>query len=285
MASQPFPRALETRMKVFISVDMEGICGVVAVRETDPEKGGERYQTSRRLMTGEANAAIEGCLKAGAKEVLVADSHWNFDNLLPEELHEAAVLLRGQPRPFSMVHGLDGTFNAAMFVGFHAMAGTPRAIIDHTFTGRIRSVEVNGRAVGETGVNAYLAGHYDVPVVLVTGDSAVAAEAQGLLKGVHTVAVKEAIGASAAKNLHPKRARESIRAEAEKALREAAKIPPLKAAKPVRMAVEFHESTSADRAEIAPSVTRVGATRIEFTAPNFFEAFRIFNAAETLSGA
>jgi D-amino peptidase len=271
-------------MKVFISVDLEGIGGVVSMNETNPEKGGDRYQASRRLMTGETNAAIEGCLKAGAKEILVADSHWNFDNLLREELHEAALLLQGQPRPFSMVQGLDGTFDAAMFVGFHAMAGTARAIMDHTFSGRIRSVEVNGRTVGETGTNAYLAGHYDVPVVLVTGDSAVAAEAQVLLKGVRTVAVKEAIGASAAKNLHPKRARELIRAGAEKALREAPKIPPLKASKPVRMAIEFHESMAADRAEIAPGVTRVGATRIEFRAPNFLDAFRIFYAAETLSG-
>lgn len=271
-------------MKVFLSVDMEGICGVVSEKETDPEHGGDRYATNRHLMTQETNAAIEGCLKAGAKEILVADSHWNFDNLIPEELHEAAVLLRGQPRAFSMVHDLDSSFDAAMFIGFHAMAGTPRAIIDHTFSGRIRSVEVNGHEVGETGINAYLAGHFGVPVVLVTGDAAVAAQAKDLIRGVHTVVVKEATGANAAKNLHPTKARELIRAEAEKALRGTGAIEPLEATKPVRMAVAFKGTEHADRAEMAPGVTRVGGTRIEFTAPDFREAFRIFYAVETLSG-
>ena len=258
---------------------MEGIGGVVAETETDPEHGGDRYATNRHLMTEEANAAIEGCLKAGASEILVADSHWNFDNLIPEELNEAAVLLRGTPRAYSMAQDLDGSFDAALFVGFHAMAGTPRAILDHTFTGRIRSVEVNGRAVGETAINALLAGHSGVPVVLVTGDSALCQEAAGFIPGVHTVAVKEPTGANAAKNLHPKKARDLIRKEAEKALREAAEIRPLEASRPVSMAVDFKGTEHADLAEIAPGVTRVGGTRLEFTAPDFREAFRIFYAA------
>ncbi len=271
-------------MKVFISIDMEGICGIVGEKETDPVQGGEAYQTSRKLMTGEANAAIEGCLRAGANEILIADSHWNFDNLIPEELNEAAVLLRGTPRPFSMVQDLDSTFDAAMFIGYHAMAGTPRAIIDHTFTGRIRSVEVNGREIGETGINAYLAGHWGVPVVLVTGDAAVTAQAKDLLPGVHTVAVKEATGANAAKNLHPKKARDLIRAEAAKALKDPKTRKPLKVATPVEIAIEFKGTEHADRAEMVPGVRRIGGTRIEFTAPDFREAFRAFYAAIGLSG-
>lgn len=115
-------------MKAFISIDMEGICGIVREIETDPKKGGDSYQLSRHLMTQEANAAIEGCMKAGATEVLIADSHWNFDNLIPEELHEAATLLRGTPRGFSMMQDLDASYDAALFVGYHARAGTPRAI-------------------------------------------------------------------------------------------------------------------------------------------------------------
>ena len=144
-------------MKAFISIDMEGICGVVSEIETDPIKGGEAYQRNRHLMTQEANAAVEGCLKAGATEVLVADSHWNFDNLIPEELHEAAMLLRGTPRSFSMVQDLDSSYDAALFIGYHARAGTPRAILDHTYSGTIASVRVNDTEVGETGINAYLA--------------------------------------------------------------------------------------------------------------------------------
>lgn len=270
-------------MKVFLSVDMEGICGVVGEKETDPENGGEAYQANRHRMTAEANAAIEGCLKAGASEILVADSHWNFDNLVPEELNEAATLLRGSPRPFSMVQDLDGSFEAALFVGYHAMAGTPRAIIDHTFSGRIRSVEVNGRAVGETALNAYVAGEFAVPVVLVTGDTSVVAEAQSFLRGVHAVAVKEAVNTHAAKHLHPRKACDLIRAEAEKAVREAAEIEPLVAAKPVAMAVDFKGTESADLAGLEPAVSRVAGTRVEFSAPDFLQAFRIFYACIHLS--
>lgn len=265
-------------LKVFISVDMEGICGVVGEKETDPENGGEAYRANCHRMTAEANAAIEGCLKAGATEVLVADSHWNFDNLIPEALNPAATLLRGSPRPFSMVQDLDGSFDAALFVGYHAMAGTPRAIIDHTFTGRIRSLEVNGRAIGETGLNAYVAGEFGVPVVLVTGDTALAAEARALLPRVHTVAVKEPVNTNSARHLHPERACDLIRVEAEKGVREAMEIEPLVASRPVQMAIDFKGTESADRAELEPAVTRVGGTRIEFTAPDFRQAFRIFYA-------
>ncbi len=265
-------------MKVFISVDMEGITGVVGEKETDPVNGGEAYRANCRRMTHEANAAIEGCLAAGAKEILVADSHRDFDNLIPEELHEAATLLRGSPRPFSMAQDLDSTFDAMMGVGYHAMAGTPRAILDHTFTGRIRAVEVNGRAIGETALNAYLGGHYGVPMVLVTGDTAVCSEAQTLIKAVHTVAVKEAVGANAAKHLHPRRAQDLIRAEAEKAVRDVEAIEPLEAAKPVAMAVDFKGTEHADLGQLVPGVTRVGGTRIESSAPDFREAFRIFYA-------
>lgn len=270
-------------MKVFLSVDMEGVCGVVGEKETDPENGGAAYAANCHRMTAEANAAIEGCLKAGADEILVADSHGDFDNLIPEEMHPAATLMRGFPRPFSMVQDLDGSFAAVLCVGYHAMAGTPRAIIDHTFNGAIRSVEVNGRVTGETGLNAYVAGEFGVPIVLVTGDTAVTAEAQALLPGVHTVAVKEALNTHAARHLSPAKACDLIRSEAEKAVREAAEIPPLVASKPVAMAIDFKGTEGADWAELVPAVTRVGGTRVEFTAPDFRQAFRVFYACMHLT--
>src|SRR5436309_12797427 len=103
----------EKRMKAYISIDMEGICGIVREIETDPKKGGDAYQQSRHLMTQEANAAIEGWIKGGATEVLSAASHWNFDNLSAEELHEAATLLRGTPRALSMTPALDACYDAS----------------------------------------------------------------------------------------------------------------------------------------------------------------------------
>src|SRR5438093_11976000 len=112
-----------------------------------------------------------------------------------------------------MVEDLDATADAALFVGYHARAGTPRAILDHTYSGSVAAVRVNGTEVGETGINAYLAGHHDVPVVLVTGDRALTAEAKALLPNVHTVAVKDETGATSAKNLHQKKSREKVQSE------------------------------------------------------------------------
>src|SRR2546426_602982 len=274
----------EKRMKAYISIDMEGVCGIVREIETDPKKGGDAYQQSRHLMTQEANAAIEGCIKAGATEVLIADSHWNFDNLIPEELHEAATLLRGTPRGLSMMQELDASYDAALFVGYHARAGTPRAILDHTYSGTIAAVRVNGTEVGETGINAYLAGHHGVPVVLVTGDRAVAAEAKALIPNVHTVAVKDATGATSARNLHPEKAREQIRAEATKAVQGAKAISPIRAKTPIEMIVEFRGTYAADRAAIIPTVRRIGGLRFEFEADDYLQAFRTFYAMVTIAG-
>src|SRR3989449_8974707 len=138
-------------------------------------------------MTQEANAAIEGCVKAGAPDILIADSHWNFDNLIPEELPEAATPLRGTPRGFSMVEALDASADAALFIGYHARAGTPRAILDHTYSGTIAAGRENGTEIGETGINAYFAGHHGVPGGRVTGDRAVTVEAKAVLPNIHTV--------------------------------------------------------------------------------------------------
>jgi len=276
--------SMEKRMKAYISIDMEGVCGIVREIETDPKKGGDAYQQSRHLMTQEANAAIEGCIKGGATEVLIADSHWNFDNLIPEELHEGATLLRGTPRGLSMMQELDASYDAALFVGYHARAGTPRAILDHTYSGTIAAVRVNGTEVGETGINAYLAGHHGVPVVLVTGDRAVAAEAKALIPNVHTVAVKDATGATSARNLHPEKAREQIRAEATKAVQGAKAIPPIRAKTPIEMIVEFRGTYAADRAAMIPTVRRIGGLRFEFEADDYLQAFRTFYAMVTIAG-
>src|SRR6266550_2919293 len=156
-------------MRVYISVDMEGIAGVVHESQTDP--------------TTPAFAAEEGALAAGATRALVNDSHWFMRNLLAEELHQAAELVSGDPKPRSMMQEIDqqGGFDAALCIGYHARAGTRNAILDHTYADRIHEVRLNGKPVGELGLNAGLAGVHGVPVALVSGDSALAAEAKDLL--------------------------------------------------------------------------------------------------------
>ena len=157
-------------MRVYISVDMEGIAGVVHESQTDPTTPtfAAEYARFRRLMTAEANAAVEGALAAGATRALVNDSHWFMRNLLAEELHEAAELVSGDPKPRSMMQEIDqpGGFDAALCIGYHARAGTRNAILDHTYADRIHEVRLNGKPVGELGLNAALAGVHGVPVAL-----------------------------------------------------------------------------------------------------------------------
>src|ERR671915_161264 len=165
-------RATGDVMGVYISVDMEGIAGVVHEDQTDPTdaRHAPEYNRFRQLMTNEANAAIQGALDAGATRVLVNDSHWDMRNLLAEELHRVAELLSGSPKRLSMVEGIDGGFDAAMFIGYHAMAGTHSAVIDHTYTSRVYEVRVNDRPAGELALNAAMAGVYRVPIAAVSGD-------------------------------------------------------------------------------------------------------------------
>src|SRR5256712_8151877 len=161
-------------MHVYISVDMGGIAGVVHESEPDPTTPGLAAESGRfrRLMTAEANAAVEGALAAGAPRVLVNDSHWFMRNLLAEELHQAAELVSGDPKPRSMVQDIDGGFDAALFIGYHARAGTRNAILDHTYADRIHDVRLNGKPVGELGLNAALAGRARGAGAPVRGGSA-----------------------------------------------------------------------------------------------------------------
>ena len=208
-------------MRVYISVDMEGVAGVVHEDQTDPidPRHAGDYNRFRRLMTGEANAAIEGAVAAGAGTVLVNDSHWLMRNLLAEDLHPAAELLSGGPKLRSMVEGVEAGFDAALFIGYHARAGAQHAIIDHTYTSRVYEARLNGQPVGELAINAAMAGTYGVPVAMVSGDQALAAEARALLgEAVETVVVKHAVGRFSARSVSPAESCRRIREGATAAL-------------------------------------------------------------------
>jgi D-amino peptidase len=272
-------------MRVYISVDMEGIAGVVHEDQTDPietRHAGE-YNRVRRLMTTEANAAIAGALDAGATGVVVNDSHWLMRNLLAEELNPLAELLSGGPKRLSMVEGIDGGFEAAMFVGYHARAGTRDATIDHTYTSRVYEARINGQPVGELALNAAMAGLHGVPVVLVSGDQALAAEAKALLgSAVETVVVKEAVGRFAARSLAPSVACQRIRAGAAAALKR--KHAPFTFKAPIRLEVDFVVSQMADMAELVPGSSRTGGRTVSYTGDEYREVFRAWRAMYNLAG-
>ncbi len=269
-------------MKIYISADMEGTCGVVSTEQTDPSK--PEYPSARRLMLAEVNAAIEGACAAGATEILVNDSHWNMRNLAGEELNPAAILLSGTPKPYSMMTGIDATFDAVFLTGYHARAGSAFATLDHTYNGPniVQGVWLNGVEVGEYGLNAALAGYFGVPVTLVTGDQTVCAQAKELLgDDLETVVVKEAVGRAAAKNLPPTRAQALIR---EAAVRAAQRTrAPFTFKPPVTLRLALARTTQAERCALMPGVARVAPRVVEFTHDDYAVLYNAFRALLVLA--
>jgi D-amino peptidase len=272
-------------VRIYISVDMEGVAGVAHEDQTDPTepRHAAEYNRSCRLMTAEANAAIEGALAAGAGRILVNDSHWLMRNLLPEELHPSAELVSGSPKRGSMMEGIELGFDAALCIGYHARAGTATAVIDHTYTSRVHEARLNGRPVGELAINAALAGTWDVPVALVSGDQALAAEARELLgDAVETVVVKHAVGRFAARSLAPAEACRRIRAGVTAAL--ARPHRPFRLAPPIELEVELAETHMADMAELVPGSVRTGGRTLSYRHQDYREVFRAWRAIYSLAG-
>ncbi len=264
-------------MKIYISADMEGTSGVVHSDQTDPSY--PEYQHYRKTMLAEVNAAIEGALAAGAQEILVNDSHWNMRNLIIEDLNSAATLLSGSPKPYSMMTGIDGGFDAAFFTGYHARAGSAFGNLDHTYTGpnQVQGVWLNGVEVGEYGLNAALAGYFGVPVVLITGDQTVCAQAKELLgEDLEAVIVKEATGRASAKNLHPTKVHQMIRDGAERATKK--KRTPFIIEPPVTLRLALARSSQAEIIALMPNIQRVAPRVVELTHDDYAVLFNAFRA-------
>jgi D-amino peptidase len=172
--------------KVYISVDMEGISGVVGDDQTSA--GQPEYNRSRKLMAEDANAAIRGAFAGGATEVVVNDSHGSQRNLLPEDLDPRARLISHSFKRHGMVEGLDETFDAVIFVGYHAKADSPRGLFAHTGSGVVKDVIVNGRSAGEGGLNTLMAQWYGVPVVMISGDDVAVAQQKEWTPNIRGVA-------------------------------------------------------------------------------------------------
>ncbi len=265
-------------IRVFISVDMEGLAGVVAGDQVSA--GGSDYGMARRWATEEANAAIQGALDAGATEIIVNDSHGSMRNILAHELNPAARLITGSPKPLSMMQGIDETFDAVIFIGYHARAGSFDGVLDHTYSGAsVYSLTVNGREVGETELNAMIAGYFGVPVVMVAGDRTLSEQIRDMLGGeVVTSVVKESIGRTAANTLVPSEAQKLIRDNTRRGIEMRNQISPLRHNGPYRYEIEFLNSAQAENAELIPGVERSGPRSVEFIQQDFIESFRLFRA-------
>ncbi len=276
-------------MKLLISADMEGISGIVDWDQTRPGHP-EYLSRGRRLMTGDVNAAINGAFEGGVDEVVVSDGHWDGDNILIEELDPRARLNSGSPSPFAMLQSIDDkpAPDAVMLVGYHALGGTGKGVLDHTWSdARIRSVWLNDVLVGEIGLNAALAAEYGAPVIAFTGDQHAGAEAQDLLGADLEIAVvKNATGRFAAQCLPLAESRERICEAAARGVikfREGRAARPYTVSAPVRLAVDFVATQHVDRACLMPGAERLNGTRLEYTAPDMTTAHRAFRALVLLA--
>ncbi|HZQ28342.1 MAG TPA: M55 family metallopeptidase [Acidimicrobiales bacterium] len=274
-------------MDVFISIDLEGVAGVVHTRQTT--RGSDDYAAARELMTDEASAAVRGACAAGAGRVVVNDSHGDMANLIPARLDERAELLMGSPKvPQGMLQGLTPAFGVTLFVGYHARAGTESAVLDHTYSGAtVYDLRVNGEPWGEIDFNAAVAGAMGVPVGLVTGDQQACAQATDRLGSVETVAVKQAMGRSQGASLHPRVASELIEGAATQAVAAAMSgtLRPYRASPPFVLEVDLVKSSMAEVAALVPGVERSGPRRVTFQSADVAELARCRAVITSLAGS
>jgi D-amino peptidase len=271
-------------MKILIAADMEGITGVTTWDQVTP--GHAEYARFRKLMTQDVNAAIRGACEAGADEVIVADGHWNGSNILIEELDARARLNTGSPSPFSMMQGIDESVDGVMFVGYHARNGSPNAILDHTWSSStVANVWLNEILTGEYGLNGAVAGHFGVPIIMVSGDQTACAQVVEILGDMETAVVKQATGRYAAECLPPQVTQEMIFMSAARAvtrLGDGDTPDPFVLDVPVRVTVEFFKSDMADRASKIPFTQRDG-TRVSLTTQEMASAYSGFRSMVSLA--
>lgn len=269
------------KLKVYVSVDMEGIAGIVAASQTS--SGGANYEWARKLMLAEANAAIEGAYQAGATEVVVNDSHGSQVNLKADEIDRRASLITGQPKPLGMAQGLDSTFDAAIYIGYHAPGSTGDAVHGHTFSGALKTVKLNGTEVGEYGLNAMVAGHFGVPVAFISGDRAAVDMARAFIPGADGLSVKDGIGFFAARTMHPLEAREKIAEGVRAALAKRTARAPLRLTTPITLEIELDNLSHADAAALVPGVQRVSGRVVRYTAGDALTIYKVARVIMALS--
>ena len=267
-------------MKVFLSTDMEGTAGVVDWEQCVGD--GPQAAAGRQLLLAEVNAAIDGAIAGGATDIVVNDSHATMRNLPPDELSGQASYISGSHKPLYMMQGLDDSFDAVMFISYHGSVGAP-AGLSHTYNPRaVVAARIDGRVTGEAGINALVAAHFGVPVVLVTGDRCACEETAVLIPGVHQAIVKEHVSRLAAHSLHPRIACALIHERAEAATRAAAATPP-PSLDPGVLDVSVRTTDIAEAASWVRGVDQTGPRELRIEGPDRLATYRAFCAAILLT--
>lgn len=270
-------------MKAFISIDIEGIPGVVSLDQV--RKEGKDYQKAREWMTEHLLIFLKSLENNGISEILVNDSHGDMANILLDEIPENVRVITGSPKKFSMVEGVEGC-DFALFLGYHSRAGS-FGVMDHTYFGRVvYNIRINGKIYGEFGINALLAGHFNVPVILISGDDEVLKEAKNLSPEIEILLTKIRRGRFSAENISFKKIEKEIDKKVKNALKKfiSGRIKPLKINGKINLEIDFINSAMADIAEIMPGSKRISARTISYKAKNIVEAFMAMRTWIILAG-
>jgi D-amino peptidase len=270
------------KMKIYISADMEGVVGVVTQEQLGPS--GFEYQRAREFMTEEVKAAIEAAFEAGATEIMVSDSHGNGQNLLIEKLPRNITLVRAFPRPLTMMQGIDETFDGVIFLGYHASTTNPQGVRAHTMSSAtLADVRLNGVSMPEAGLNAAIAGHFNVPVIMISGDDAIVKEAGALLGGVEGAVVKWAYGFHSARTLMPEAAYELIRQKVKQAIGRIKDFKPYKIKAPVQLDVRFKNYRPSEVLSYLSIIERTDSHSVRFMGKDMIEVSKFLEFIMTYS--
>ncbi|MEW9122965.1 MAG: M55 family metallopeptidase [Thermotaleaceae bacterium] len=271
-------------MKIYISADIEGISGVVNRTQTSPSQ--HNYDRARKLMTGEVNAAVIGAKAAGAKEILVNDSHGPMTNILIEELDEDARLISGNQKLLGMMEGVDESYDGVLLIGYHAKHNTPGVLAHSYHSGVLYEIKVNGRILGEFEFNSLIAGYYNVPVVLVSGDNILAQQVKDFNERIERIIVKNAHSRYTADCLQPKKVHQLLKEQVEKVLKEKKKlIEPCILKGEVELEVTFLNSAMAEICLLVPGVEMVAPNSVKYKAKDILEAYKVRSALTTLAAS
>lgn len=267
-------------MKIYVSADMEGTAGVCSWDQVDARNYTPDYFIYQKIMTAEVCAAIDGARKAGAREFTINDSHGPMRNLLLDELPENARVIFGNRKPFSMNEGLNGEFDGVFFTGYHGAIGEANATLCHTYTPSvIYDVRLNGTRCSEATLNAALAGHCGVPVLLITGDRATIESAKAQMPWITGVIVKESIGNYAVDSLSPQAAQDAIREGAAQAIHAIKDARPFVPDTPIALEIDLAKVEQADWVALIPHFERTGPRTVRFTSDDYPTVFKAFVAA------
>lgn len=271
-------RAEPDPLKIYISADMEGVVGAVTGDQLGPD--GFEYQRFREFMTAEVNACIEAARAAGVDEFLVSDSHGNGQNLLLERLPDDVQVVRSWPRPLSMMAGIDDTFDGVILLGYHASTANERGVRAHTFSSaNVTGFRLNGTSMSEGGMSAAIAGHFGVPVIMVSGDHIAVAETQVIVGDVEGAVVKWASGFHSARTLTPKAAYQVIRERTRAAIERIDEFEPYVLETPVEMELSLKHYRPIELLAYLPGVERVTSHTIRFTGDDILQVSKFLTFA------